>query len=51
MVRAVARRDKHTSLFRIGPRERRNNLRLVMVFGIEMRLQAVDYENGGLRMR
>jgi hypothetical protein len=49
MVRAMARREKHTSLFRFGPRERCNTLRPMMVFGIETRLQAVGYENGGLR--
>jgi hypothetical protein len=31
MVRAVARQEKHTSLFRFGPRERRNTLRPAMV--------------------
>jgi hypothetical protein len=51
MVCAVARQEKHTSLLRFGPCERHNTLCPVMVFGIETRLQAVDYENGGLRVR
>jgi hypothetical protein len=51
MVHAVARWEKHISLSRFGSLERRNTLRPMMVFGIEASLQAMDYENGGLRVR